>query len=142
MRALRISIAARQRSCASATKATAVPEIKKFGFAPIVILRKASDADADLEGKAAAKAADRRYYSIPFNSASSDPAAPDKFLDAITAKWSEPVFIHCARGGRAATMRFTKRLVIDYWDVMRASNEATALGMTSLTVKHFAIDYP
>jgi uncharacterized protein (TIGR01244 family) len=129
-------------ACAGATKATAVPEIKKFGFVSIINLREAGEADADLEGEAAAaKAADIRYYSIPFNSTSPDPAAADKFLDAITAKGSEPAFIHCARGGRAATMWFIKRLVIDHWDVERAAKEATALGMTNPALKQFAIDY-
>ncbi|MBZ5644734.1 MAG: hypothetical protein LAO19_18400 [Acidobacteriia bacterium] len=129
-------------ACAGATKATAVPDIKKFGFASIINLREPSEADADLEGEAAAaKAADIRYYSIPFSSTSPDAAAADKFLDAITAKGSDPAFIHCARGGRAATMWFIKRLVIDHWDVERAAKEATALGMTSPTLKQFAIDY-
>ena len=65
----------------------------------------------------------------------------DKFLDAITAKGSDPAFIHCAGGGRAATMWFIKRLVIDHWDVDRAAKEATALGMTNPALKQFAIDY-
>ena len=34
-----------------------------------------------------------------------------------------------------------KRLVVDHWDVDRASKEATALGMTSAALKQFAIDY-
>jgi uncharacterized protein (TIGR01244 family) len=129
-------------ACAGAIKATAVPEIKKFGFASIINLRQASEAGADLEGEAAAaKAADIRYYSIPFSGASPDPAVADKFLDAITAKGSEPAFIHCAAGGRAATMWFIKRLVVDHWDVERAAKEATALGMTNPALKQFAIDY-
>ena len=129
-------------ACTGAIKTTAIPEIKKFGFASIINLRQASEAGADLEGEAAAaKAADIRYYSIPFSGASPDPAVADKFLDAITAKGSEPAFIHCASGGRAATMWFIKRLVIDHWDVDRATKEATALGMTNPALKQFAIDY-
>ena len=129
-------------ACTGAIKATAVPEIKKFGFVSIINLRQASEAGADLEGEAAAaKAADIRYYSIPFSATSPDPAVADKFLDAITTKGSDPAFIHCAGGGRAATMWFVKRLVVDHWDVERASKEATALGMTSPTLKQFAIDY-
>jgi hypothetical protein len=38
-------------------------------------------------------------------------------------------------------MWFIKRLVVDHWDVDRAAKEATALGMTSPTLKQFAIDY-
>jgi uncharacterized protein (TIGR01244 family) len=129
-------------ACSGAIKATAVPEIKKFGFASIINLRQASEDGANLEAEeAAAKAADIRYYSIPFNSSSPDPAAADRFLNAITAKGSDPAFIHCAGGGRAATMWFIKRLVVDHWDVDRATKEATDLGMTSEKLKQFAIDY-
>ena len=129
-------------ACSGAIKATAVPEIKKFGFASIINLREASEEGANIEAEeAAAKAADIRYYSIPFNSTTPDVAAADKFIDAITAKGTEPAFIHCSRGGRAATMWFIKRMVIDHWDVERAAKEATALGMTSPTLKQFAIDY-
>ncbi|HEX4642099.1 MAG TPA: sulfur transferase domain-containing protein [Candidatus Acidoferrales bacterium] len=129
-------------ACAGAVKADAIPEIKKFGFASIINLREASEDGANLEAEAAAaRAADLHYYSIPFNSAAPDPAVADKFLDAITAKGSDPAFIHCAGGGRAATMWFIKRLVIDHWDVDRAAKEATDLGMTSPKLKQFAIDY-
>jgi protein tyrosine phosphatase (PTP) superfamily phosphohydrolase (DUF442 family) len=129
-------------ACTGAIKATAVPEIKKFGFASIINLREASEDGANLEEEAAAaKTADIHYYSIPFNSTAPDPAAADKFLNAITEKGSDPAFIHCAGGGRAATMWFIKRLVIDHWDVDRAAKEATDLGMTSPKLKQFAIDY-
>ena len=129
-------------ACAGAIKSDAVPEIKKFGFASIINLREASEDGANLEQEAAAaKAVDMRYYSIPFNSTMPDTAAADKFLDAITTKGSDPAFIHCAGGGRAATMWFIKRLVIDHWDVDRAAKEATDLGMTSPKLKQFAIEY-
>jgi uncharacterized protein (TIGR01244 family) len=129
-------------ACAGAIKADAVPEIKKFGFVSIINLREASEDGANLEAEAAAaKAADIRYYSIPFNSAAPDPAVADKFIQAITEKGSDPAFIHCAGGGRAATMWFIKRLVVDHWDVDRAAKEATDLGMTSPKLKQFAIDY-
>jgi uncharacterized protein (TIGR01244 family) len=129
-------------ACSGAIKATAVPEIKKFGFASIINLRQPSEDGANLpEEEAAAKAADIRYYSLPFSSTAPDPAVADKFLEAITAKGSDPAFIHCAGGGRAATMWFIKRMVVDHWDVDRAAKEATALGMTSPTLKQFAIDY-
>jgi|HubBroStandDraft_6_1064221.scaffolds.fasta_scaffold540321_1 uncharacterized protein (TIGR01244 family) len=129
-------------ACSGAIKATAVPEIKQFGFASIINLREASEDGANLEQEAAAaKAADIRYYSIPFNSTMPDVAAADKFVAAITEKGSDPAFIHCAGGGRAATMWFIKRLVVDHWDVDRAAKEATDLGMSSPKLKQFAIDY-
>jgi uncharacterized protein (TIGR01244 family) len=129
-------------ACSGAIKASAVPEIKKFGFASIINLRQPSEDGANIEAEeAAAKSADLRYYSLPFSSTAPDPAVADKFLAAITAKGSDPAFIHCAGGGRAATMWFIKRLVVDHWEVERAEKEATALGMTSPTLKQFAIDY-
>jgi uncharacterized protein (TIGR01244 family) len=129
-------------ACSGAIKATAVPELKKMGFAAIINLRQATEQGADLEGEAAAaKAADIHYYSIPFNGQMPDPAVADKFLDAITIKGNEPAFIHCAGGGRAATMWFIKRMVVDHWDVDRASEEATALGMNSAALKQFGITY-
>src|SRR3984893_17552968 len=129
-------------ACSGAIKADAVPEIKKLGFASIINLRQASEDGANPEAEAAAaKAADIRYYSIPFNGASPDPAVADKFIEAITTKGSDPAFIHCAGGRRAATMWFIKRLVVDHWAVDRAAKEATALGMTNPVLKQFAIDY-
>jgi protein tyrosine phosphatase (PTP) superfamily phosphohydrolase (DUF442 family) len=65
----------------------------------------------------------------------------DKFLAAITEPGSEPAFIHCAGGNRAAAMWLIKRLAVDRWDVDKATTEATALGLTSATLKQFAIDY-
>jgi len=129
-------------ACAGAVKATAVPELKKMGFASIVNLRQATEAGADLEAEAsAAKEAGIRYYWIPFNGQMPDPAVADKFLDAVTAKGSEPAFIHCASGNRAAVMWMIKRMVVDHWDANRAGQEATALGMTSAPLKQFALDY-
>src|SRR6202162_6639034 len=65
-------------ACSGAIKATAVPEIKKFGFASIINLRQPSEDGANLEEEAAAaKAADIHYYSIPFSSTAPDPHVDD-----------------------------------------------------------------
>ena len=129
-------------ACAGAVKVEAVPEIKKMGFASIINLRQASEPGADIDAEAAAaKTAGIRFYHIPFNGQSPDPAAADKFLDAITSKGSEPAFIHCAGGNRAAAMWLVKRLAVDRWDADRATAEATALGLTSPALKQFAFDY-
>ena len=129
-------------ACAGAITVDAIPEIKKMGYASIINLRLPTEAGADIDAHmAAAKTAGIRYYSVPFNGQSPDPAAADKFLDAITTKGSEPAFIHCAGGNRAATMWLIKRLAVDHWDVDRATAEATALGMTSPALRQFAIAY-
>ena len=129
-------------ACAGATKFEAVPEIKKMGFASIINLRMANEAGADVDAEAAAaKAAGIRFYHIPFNGQSPDPAVADQFVQAITTKGSEPAFIHCAGGNRAAAMWMIKRLAVDHWAVDRATTEATALGLTSPALKQFAVDY-
>jgi uncharacterized protein (TIGR01244 family) len=129
-------------ACTGAIKPEVVPQIKQMGFVSIINLREASEPGANLEEEAAAaKSAGLRYYSVPFNAMNPDPAAADKFLDAITTKGTEPSFIHCAGGGRAATMWFIKRMVVDHWDEDRAEKEATDLGMNNPKLKQFAIDY-
>jgi uncharacterized protein (TIGR01244 family) len=129
-------------ACGGATKAEAVPEIKKLGFASIINLRLPTEAGADVDAEAAAaKAADIRFYNIPFNGQQPDPAVADKFLDTITAPGNAPAYIHCAAGNRAAAMWMIKRLVVDHWDADRATQEAKALGMTSAALQKFAVDY-
>jgi uncharacterized protein (TIGR01244 family) len=130
-------------ACAGAIKAdVAVPEIKKMGFVSIVNLRESTEEGAEVEKEeAVAKAAGLRYFHVPFNGVTPDPKAADQFLNAITSKGAEPAFIHCSGGNRAATMWLIKRLVVDHWDVERATQEATALGQTSPALRQFALDY-
>ena len=129
-------------ACGGATNAAALPEIKKMGFASVINLRQSSESGADVSAsEAAAKAAGLNYIHIPFNAGSPDPAVADRFITAITTPANQPAFIHCAGGNRAAAMWMIKRLVVDKWDAERASEEATALGMTSPALKKFAIDY-
>jgi len=130
-------------ACAGAIKAdVAVPEIKKMGFVTIINLRESTEPGADVEKEEAiAKAAGLRYFHVPFNGNAPDPKAADQFLAAITTKGAEPAFIHCSGGNRAATMWLIKRLVVDRWDVDRATAEATALGQTSPELRQFAINY-
>jgi protein tyrosine phosphatase (PTP) superfamily phosphohydrolase (DUF442 family) len=129
-------------ACGGATTPEAVPELKKMGFASIINLRLANEPGANIEAEAAAaKAADIKFFSIPFSGQNPDPAVADKFLAAITTKGNEPAYIHCAAGNRAGAMWMIKRLVVDKWDTDKAFTEATALGLTSPALKQFAIDY-
>jgi uncharacterized protein (TIGR01244 family) len=128
-------------ACAGATSADALPAIKQAGFVSVINLRTASEPGADVEKEeAAAKAIGLRYFHVPFDG-KPDPAAADRFLEAITTPGAEPAFIHCAVGNRAATMWLIKRLVVDRWDEDRAIKEAIALGQTSETLRTFAIEY-
>lgn len=129
-------------ACAGATGPEAMPELKKMGFAAVINLRVATEAGADVPaGEAAAKAAGLNYVHIPFNGQAPDPAVADRFIAAIRQPGNQPAFIHCAGGGRAAAMWMIKRLVVDKWDVQRASDEATALGPPSPALRQFAIEY-
>jgi uncharacterized protein (TIGR01244 family) len=129
-------------ACSGAIRSEAVPEIKKMGFVSIINLREASEAGANVDAEqAAAKGIGLRYFHVPFNGASPDPVAADRFLTAIASPGAEPAFIHCSGGNRAATMWLIKRLALDHWGVERASAEAAALGLTNPALKQFAIDY-
>jgi len=129
-------------ACAGATKATAVPEIKKMGFASIINVRVPSEPGAEIDDTAAsAKPAGIKFINIPFSRQSPDPAAVDKFLTTITAPGNEPAYISCGSGNRAAMMWMVKRMTIDHWDNEKAGQEAAALGLTSPALKQFAIDY-
>lgn len=129
-------------ACGGSTKPEAVAEIKKMGFASIFNLRLPEEREANIDAEAvAAKAADIRFIHIPFNGTTPDPAAADRFLNEITKPGTQPAYIHCGGGNRAAAMWLIKRLAVDHWDVERATQEATALGLTSPALKTFAIDY-
>jgi len=129
-------------ACAGATGPEAMPEIKKMGFVAVINLRQASENGADVPaGEAAAKAAGLRYVHIPFNAAAPDPAVVDRFIAAIKSPENQPAFVHCGSANRAAAMWMIKRLVVDRWDVDKASTEAAALGLTSAPLKQFALDY-
>ena len=129
-------------ACAGATTSAGVAEVKKLGYRSIINLRQASEPGADLEAEAAAaKQVSIKYVHLPMNSASPDPAIVDQFIQAVTDPSAQPVFVHCASGNRAAALWMIKRMMVDGWDVDRASAEATALGLTSPALKTFAQEY-
>ena len=129
-------------ACAGATGPEAMPEIKKMGFVTVINLRQATEAGADIPAaEAAAKAAGLRYVHIPFNAAAPDPTVVDRFIAAVKSPENQPAFVHCGSANRAAALWMIKRLVVDRWDVDKASTEAAALGLTSAPLKQFALDY-
>jgi uncharacterized protein (TIGR01244 family) len=129
-------------ACAGATTAAAMPELKKLGYNSVINLREASDPGADVEAAAsAAKDAGIHYIHLPMNGRAPEAAVADKFLAAIVEPANQPVLVHCASGNRAAAMWMIKRLVVDGWDAERAGAEAAELGLSSATLKQFALDY-
>jgi uncharacterized protein (TIGR01244 family) len=128
-------------ACGGATKAEAVPQIKKLGFAAIINVREANEPGADMEQEAAAaKAVGLNFVNVPFNIAAPAPDLVDRFIVAVTKKENNPAYIHCAAGGRAASLWMIKRVQVDGWDEARALEEATALGLNE-RLKPFALDY-
>jgi len=129
-------------ACAGAITPASVAEIKKMGYASIINLREATEPGADIDAeKAAAEKAGIRFVHVPFNGNKPSTEAVDQFLKAIKTAGTEPAFIHCSGGNRAASMWFVKRMLVDKWDMDRAMAEATDLGFASPTLKTFAIDY-
>ncbi len=129
-------------ACAGAITADAMPEIRKMGFVSVINLREAHEPGADIEKqRAAAAAAGLRYYHVPFNGAKPDPKAADEFVKVIDSKEAAPAFVHCASANRASAMWMIKRIVVDRWEVDRASAEAEALGLTNAALKQWAIEY-
>ena len=129
-------------ACAGAVTPESVAGIKKMGFASIINLRLANEPGAEIDAEAAAaKAAGITFVHLPFNGGMPDPAVADRFLKIITEPGTQPAFIHCGSGNRAAAMWLIKRVVVDKWDTARASEEAAQLGLTNSGLKTFALDY-
>jgi uncharacterized protein (TIGR01244 family) len=128
-------------ACGGATKAEAVPAIKKMGFAAIINVREANEPGAEMEQEeAAAKAVGLNFVNVPFNVSAPAPDLVDRFLAAVTRPDNNPAYIHCAAGGRAASLWMIKRVQVDGWDQERALEEATALGLNE-RLKPFALNY-
>ena len=128
-------------ACGGATKAEAIPELKKMGFKSIINVRRGSEEGADVEVEGvAARAAGLRYVHLPFDPQSPDPMLIDNFIAAVTAPENQPAYIHCAAGGRAAALWMIKRWKADGWDEARALEEAVALGLNERFTP-FALNY-
>jgi uncharacterized protein (TIGR01244 family) len=128
-------------ACAGAITTDAVPEIARMGFASIINLRLAEEPGNDVEGaRAAAETAGVNYIHIPWDGSDNFDVFT-QFLDAMEQSGVEPAFIHCAGGGRAATMWMIKRISLDHWDVRQAEEEAIALGAGNPERRRFAIRF-
>lgn len=132
-------------ACGGPVKPEGVAELKKRGFKAIVNLQLANEPTADIPGEsAAASAAGLNYVHVPFLTASPDPTAVDRFLKAVGDPANQPAYIHCGGGNRAAGLWMIKRVLVDGWDVDRATKEAEALGLSAAPdapMKKFSLDY-
>jgi uncharacterized protein (TIGR01244 family) len=128
--------------CGGSTPDSAFPALKKEGFASVINLRRADENGVDVNAsRSAAEAAGLRYLHLPVNPSAIDDATVDGFLKAVTDKANQPMYIHCGSANRVAAMWLIKRVVVDGWNVERATTEAKAIGLTSEPLRQFAVDY-
>lgn len=125
-----------------ATQPAAMAVLRKDGFESVINLRLAAEQGADIDAsRAAARAAGLKYIHLPFDAANPDPHLVDNFLAAVEDKANQPVYIHCKSANRVATLWMIKRVLKDGWGIDKASEEATAIGLTNASLNAFAVDY-
>ena len=132
-------------ACGGTIKPEAMAELKQRGFRSVFNLQRREEPTANVDAEAAAaKAAGLAYIHVPFTPSAPDTASIDTFLEEIKKPANEPAFIHCGGGNRAAGFWLIKRVLVDGWDVDRATKEAEALGLQpspDAPMKKFALDY-
>ena len=128
-------------ACGGATRPEAIREIAKMGFKSVINLRLASEQGAQVEEEGeAVSAAGMKYVHLPFDPQNPDAHLIDNFIAAVTAPANQPAYVHCAAGGRAASLWMVKRVLADGWDEQRALTEANALGLND-RFRPFALNY-
>jgi uncharacterized protein (TIGR01244 family) len=128
--------------CGGATGAEAFPELRKRGFVSVINLRRDDEQGADIAANtAAATAAGLKFIHIPVARTGPDDATVKAFLDAVTDDANQPMYIHCASANRVGAFWLIKRVMVDGWDVDRATAEAKAIGLTSDDLRARAVEY-
>jgi uncharacterized protein (TIGR01244 family) len=128
--------------CGGATPVEAFPVLKQEGFAAVINLRRADEPGANIqESKVAAERAGLKYIHIPFDAQAPSPDVADAFLAAVKDPSNAPVYIHCRSAGRVGAVWLIKRVLVDGWDVERATAEAKRIGLRSPQLEQFARDY-
>jgi uncharacterized protein (TIGR01244 family) len=128
--------------CGGATETSAFPALKKEGFVSVVNLRMTGEPGVDVPAATqAAVTGGLKYFHVPFNASSPDPAVVGRFLEIVVNPENQPVYIHCGSANRVGAVWLIKRVVVDGWDTDRAVSEAEAIGLRSPGLKAFALDY-
>jgi uncharacterized protein (TIGR01244 family) len=128
--------------CGGATALEAFPALRREGFTTVINLRRAEEPGADIgASKAAAERAGLKYIHIPFDSHAPSADVADAFLAAVKDPSNAPVYIHCAAANRVGAVWLIKRVLVDGWDIERATTEAKRIGLRSPQLEQFARDY-
>ncbi|RPJ65187.1 MAG: hypothetical protein EHM24_21900 [Acidobacteria bacterium] len=130
-------------ACGGALSEGSMAALKEAGFVTVVNLRAATEDGANIDAEIeAAKSAGIRYAHLPFVSGSPDAAKVDEFLKTVTDPASQPVFLHCASGGRASMFWAIKRVLVDGWTVEKAMAELPDLSKNvGEALKTFTLEY-
>jgi uncharacterized protein (TIGR01244 family) len=129
-------------ACGGATTVEALPALRSRGFNAVINLRRAEEPGADVdEARQAAESAGLRYVHIPMNGSDPQAETADAFLAAVQDPANSPVYIHCGTANRVGAMWLIKRVMVDGWDVERATQEAEQIGLKSPQLKQFALEY-
>jgi uncharacterized protein (TIGR01244 family) len=128
--------------CAGATEPSAMAELGRRGYRTIVNLRLPTEPNAAIaESRAAAEAAGLTFINLPFDGSKPDPKVVDAFIEAVTTKANQPVFVNCGSANRVAAVWLAKRLIVDKWEQEKAIEEAKAIGLTSAALRAFILEY-
>ena len=129
-------------ACGGATETSALEGLKADGFKSVINLRLASEQGANIEeNQAKAKALGLNYFHLPLSGSAPDPKVVDQFLDVVSNKANQPVYIHCGSANRVGAVWLVKRVMQDGWPVEKATTEAKAIGLTAPPLEKFALDY-
>jgi uncharacterized protein (TIGR01244 family) len=129
-------------ACGGSTEPSAVAGLASRGYKSIVSLREDGEAGAvNGEMDQAARAAGLRFIHVPMSAQSPSEGSASAALGALRDGGNHPVFIYDASGSRAAAILMIKRMLDDGWDEGRAYSEAVSIGLSSPSLKSFALDY-
>jgi protein tyrosine phosphatase (PTP) superfamily phosphohydrolase (DUF442 family) len=103
--------------------ADGIKQLKKLGVKTIICLRD-NHSDNDILGDSKIS-----YESIPIKTWSPNEADVVRFLQIVTDKACQPVFVHCQHGAdRTGTMCAIYRVAVDGWTKQQAIDEMTKGG--------------
>jgi uncharacterized protein (TIGR01244 family) len=121
--------------------ASAYAKLASNGFRSVLNLRTAQEGVNLEEEKSAVEKAGMRYLNIPVISGAPTPGQVTEFLTVVKDKSLQPMLIHCASANRVGAFWLIYRALDQGWPQEKALDEATRIGLTSPTLKKFALEY-
>jgi uncharacterized protein (TIGR01244 family) len=117
-----------------------IASLAQEGFRTVINFREPSEHDAAAE-EAAVRDLGMDYVAIPVRTSDPKDAQADAFLKVTSDTRIYPVFIHCGTANRVAAFWMIRRMVIDGWSAAGAEMEAREIGLRSVNLRDFAVDY-